>query len=93
LARARQRVFEIELPPGSEGRLGSGIEVVSRTRTASGTKLRAVAADGSPPEGARLVDASTLEEAYLAFMAERGRAAAAVLEKDEAAGEGEEEGA
>ena len=36
--------------------------------------IRAVAAGGSPPANATGVDSPTLEEAYLAVMASRGRA-------------------
>ena len=53
------------------------MEIVSHVATASGTSMRAVSTDGSVPEGARPVENPTLEEAYLAFMAEHGRVGAA----------------
>jgi len=80
--RARGSVFEVLLPSGAEARLPAGVEIVSRTRDAAGTRLRAVVADGKLPERGEWVDDPTLEEAYLAFMAARGRAEAALVEED-----------
>lgn len=82
LERAKGKVFEIVLAGGAEERLGSGYEIVSRSRAAEGTRIRAVAGDGALPEGARTAEAPTLEEAYLAFMAARGRAEAALTEEE-----------
>jgi len=82
LDRGKNQVFEMELPAGAEARLAPGIEIVSRTREGEGTKIRAVSGDGKAPEGARPVDAATLEEAYLAFMAARGRAEAVLAEEE-----------
>lgn len=81
VSRARGRVFELLTPEGGDAALSMGFEVVSRTRHASGTKLRAVSADGRLPEGAQLVDSPTIEEGYLAFMAARGRAQVALVEE------------
>jgi len=78
VTRARGRVFEVQFPAGVEPRLEGGVEVVSRSRDGDGSRLRAVSSDGQLPEGATPVDEPTLEEAYLAFMAERGRAEAAL---------------
>ena len=83
LAQAVGRVFEITLDaPGAE-RLEADYEIVSRTPSANGVTLRGVTGNGLP-DGAQAVDAPTLEEGYLAFMAARGRT--------EAAREGQEQG-
>ena len=77
--RARGTVFQID-----ESRLGSGFEVVSRTRDGSEVKVRAVGKAGTLPEGAELVENPTLEEAYLSFMVARDRADAARTIEEEA---------
>jgi ABC-type multidrug transport system ATPase subunit len=82
VARARGRVFELSAPSGDDAALGSGYEVVSRTRQGAGTKVRAVSTDGRLPDGATLVEAPTIEEGYLAFMASRGRAQAALVAEE-----------
>jgi ABC-type multidrug transport system ATPase subunit len=89
---ARGKVFEVVIGAVSEAQLAQSYEVVSRTRENGNTVIRAVSGDGSAPEGARRVDSPTLEEAYLAFMAARGKAEAALAE-DEISGDsdGEEE--
>jgi ABC-type multidrug transport system ATPase subunit len=81
LQQARGRVFEMLVAPGGEERLAVDFEVVSRSREAEATRLRAVSTDGRLPEGATPVDDPTLEEAYLAFMAARGRAEVAIVEE------------
>ena len=58
---------------------------MSRSRDGVGIKIRAVAAEGSLPDGAQIVETPTLEEAYLAFMAARGRADAAIATETEEA--------
>lgn len=83
VGRGKGVVFELELGPGGEERLGAGIEVVSRSRDAGRTTIRAVGSDGRHPEGARPVANPTMEEAYLAFMAARGRVEAAMTEEEE----------
>lgn len=75
--QAKGRVFEVDLEPGSSPSEG-GYEVVANTRVDGKVRMRAVATTGSLPAGARSVEKPTLEEAYLAFMAARGRADAAV---------------
>ena len=80
--QAKGRVFELLIPEGAPSPLAEGIEVVTRTRDAEGTRLRAVAAGSELPSGARAVEDPTLEEAYLAFMAARGRAEAAITEEE-----------
>ena len=47
-----------------------------------GGGVGAVSNDGRLPEGARVVDTPTLEEAYLGFMAARGRVEAAIVEEE-----------
>ncbi|ANM30485.1 hypothetical protein ABI59_14260 [Acidobacteria bacterium Mor1] len=82
VTQSRGKVFEVSFPAAAPEELGSGIEIVSRTRNAEGTSIRAVTTNpdklpGSPVE----VDNPTLEEAYLAFMAARGRVDAAISEE------------
>jgi ABC-type multidrug transport system ATPase subunit len=81
--RAAGRVFELLVAPQAESRLPPGIEIVSRTREEGAMRLRAVSASAALPAGARPVAAPTLEEAYLAFMAERGRGEAVLAREDE----------
>ena len=81
VAQARGRVLEVRVAAGAAD-LGPGIEVVSRVQDASGTKIRAVTGDGKLPPGATAAEQPTLEEAYLAFMASRGRADAAITEDE-----------
>jgi len=81
--RAKGSVFEMLAQSGDEQKLLGGAEIVSRIKDTDGTKIRAVSSDGSLPEGARAVEAPTLEEGYLAFMAARGRADVAIAEEQE----------
>jgi len=81
LARGRGSVLEVVVAAGSEPRLPPGVEIVSRAREGESVRLRAVLGEARPPEGGRIADATTLEEAYLAFMAARGRAGAALVEE------------
>jgi ABC-type multidrug transport system ATPase subunit len=74
---AKGSVFELTIPREKEADLLAELEIVSRTNTREGIRIRAVNENGGPPEGAIPVDDPTLEEAYLAFMAARGRADAA----------------
>ncbi|NIM00019.1 MAG: ATP-binding cassette domain-containing protein, partial [Acidobacteria bacterium] len=71
------RVFEIDLEPGAAPH-GGGYEVVANTRVDGKVRMRAVATTAALPAGSQAVRKPTLEEAYLAFMAARGRADAAV---------------
>ena len=75
--QAKGKVFEALLAVDGEAKLPPGIEIVSRAREGVGIKIRGVAAGVEPPAGATMVAEPTLEEGYLAFMAERGRAEAA----------------
>jgi ABC-type multidrug transport system ATPase subunit len=74
---ARGRVFEVCDATDPEAALAERFEIVSKSRRDGAIAVRAVAADTKLPAGAVPVDDVTLEEAYLAFMAARGRAEAA----------------
>lgn len=80
LEEAVGQVFEITVGVGREDTLGN-VEVVSRTPDGVGIRIRGVAAEGTMPAGADEVASPTLEEAYLAFMARRGRAGVARTEE------------
>ena len=80
VARARGKVFEMTVSPGGEAPNSATMEIVSHVESSAGTLVRAVCDGGGLPEGARPVEDPTLEEAYLAFMAARGRADAAQVE-------------
>jgi len=80
MEQARGRVFQIEVGAAEEGRLEAACEIVSRLKDGETTRVRAVSRDGSAPAGAEIVSDPTLEEAYLAFMAARGRAEVALAE-------------
>ncbi len=83
IADAQGKVFEIRFPAAAPEELGAGIEIVSRTRDADGTWVRAVTTDPQKlPGEPREVENPTLEEAYLAFMAARGRVEAAIAEEE-----------
>jgi ABC-type multidrug transport system ATPase subunit len=82
VAGAKGRVFETVVPEGAADDLGPAAEIVSRTRDNGATRIRAVSTDGSMPPGAQQVEEPTLEEGYLAFMAARGRAEAALAEEE-----------
>jgi ABC-type multidrug transport system ATPase subunit len=80
--QAKGKVFEVEMEAGAGDRALAEYEVVSRTRENGTTKIRAVSGDGRLPEGALPAENPTLEEGYLAFMAARGRAEAALAEEE-----------
>jgi len=82
VARARGKVFEMEVAPGEGVNGDSGLEIISQVDSGEKIRIRAVSGGGLP-EGARPVENPTLEEAYLAFMAARGRADAAQMEMAE----------
>ena len=75
------RVFEIEVSTSAADQLEANYEIVSRSATPQGVTLRGVAANGLP-DGAAAVESPNLEEAYLAFMAGRGRTEAARQDED-----------
>lgn len=72
LQRAVGTVFEVTADSSVAERIEGEYEVVSRTMAGTRISLRGVTANGMP-DGASPVEAPTLEEAYLAFMAARGR--------------------
>ncbi|MDE0658237.1 MAG: ATP-binding cassette domain-containing protein [Gammaproteobacteria bacterium] len=76
LQRAVGRVFEVSADAAAAERIEGDYEIVSRAVSGTEITLRGVSANGMP-DGANPVDAPTLEEAYLAFMAARGRSEAA----------------
>ncbi len=84
LEQAAGRVFEFTGDGAQAERLEAEYEIVSRAASGAGVTLRGVTGNGMP-DGAAAVDAPTLEEAYLAFMAARGRSEAARQEEDETA--------
>jgi ABC-2 type transport system ATP-binding protein len=73
MKRAKESVFEITVDHQDESRIMADLEIVSRDYNQHGVTIRAVSGGGNLPEGARPVENPTLEEAYLAFMASRGR--------------------
>jgi ABC-2 type transport system ATP-binding protein len=81
--QAHGKVFEVQLASGSGEQALAQYEVVSRSREDGATRIRAVSGGGALPEGARPAENPTLEEGYLAFMAARGRAEAALTEEEE----------
>jgi hypothetical protein len=73
---AEGRVFEAVLGKAAADQLDPvRFEVVSRVPEGVGVRVRVVSAQGSSLPHAEPVAEPTLEEAYLAFMAARGRAA------------------
>lgn len=83
LEHAAGRVFELETDATTAERVEGDYEIVSRSGVGDRILLRGVATNGLP-EGATVAQTPTLEEAYLAFMAARGRSDAA--RQEEAAG-------
>jgi ABC-2 type transport system ATP-binding protein len=73
IALARNKVCELTVAAGAEAEASERLEIVARTVRNGAVTLRGVARDQVIPAGARVVDEITLEEAYLAFMAGRGR--------------------
>ena len=76
-------MFELTAPADRAAQVEQDYEIVSRTAIAEGVSLRGVTANGLP-DGATAVESPTLEEAYLTFMAARGRSDAARQDEDEA---------
>lgn len=78
IARADGKVIELAMEPGStpEAELPESFEVVARLAQNGQKVLRGVSRDGDIPADARPADNITLEEAYLAFTVNQGRAVA-----------------
>ena len=70
---AAGKVVEVTVPETAEADATRQLEVVARESADGRVALRGVIKGGEAPQGARAVDDVTLEEAYLAFMVERGR--------------------
>jgi ABC-type multidrug transport system ATPase subunit len=75
--RAKGKVFEKVVAADSAELADPGFEVVSRNRDGVGIRIRGVVTEGRLPDGATVAEQCSLEEAYLAFMAARGRASEA----------------
>jgi len=82
IGRADGMVHEITVEGSREAQLSPDLEIVSRSVDGTTVKLRVVCAAEQAPPGATPGTDVTLEEAYLAFMAARGRAAATVVEEE-----------
>jgi ABC-type multidrug transport system ATPase subunit len=77
LTRASGRVFEVTVPKSEAEGIEARHEIVSSSVSDGMVTLRGVVKDGQLPPSASIVTEPNLEEAYLAFMAARGRTAAA----------------
>lgn len=76
LSAAHGHVFEVTADLAQADALEMAHEIVSRTTTDGKITLRGVS-EHEIPQGAQVVENPTLEESYIAFMATRGRLAAA----------------
>ena len=83
LGDAQGKVFELTTTADGAAQVEANYEIVSRSTTADGVALRGVTANGLP-DGANAVESPTLEEAYLTFMAARGRSDAARQDEEAA---------
>jgi ABC-type multidrug transport system ATPase subunit len=82
IRRAKGSVFVFKVSRDDEAALNETMEVVSREENNGEVIIRAVSVDGVLPPGASPADDPNLEEAYLAFMAARGRSLEAAAEKE-----------
>jgi ABC-2 type transport system ATP-binding protein len=73
IKRAIGSVFEITIPRQDEEQVTANLEMVSREDRENKVAIRAVSSDRNLPPGARPIENPNLEEAYLAFMAVRGK--------------------
>ena len=71
VAKAAGKVIEVSVAETAEGAVAERMEVVARRAESGQIVLRGVAKEAL--DGARPVEDITLEEAYLAFMIDRGR--------------------
>ena len=81
LGRATGKVFDITVPIAASEAIEQRHEIVSSSVLGGQVTLRGVAT-GDIPSGATAVPEPNLEEAYLAFMAARGRKTAALQDAD-----------
>jgi ABC-type multidrug transport system ATPase subunit len=77
LTAAEGHVFEVEAELKDADAVEIEYEIVSRASNGSKITLRGVSESTELPSGAQPVQSPTLEESYIAFMATRGRSAAA----------------
>jgi ABC-type multidrug transport system ATPase subunit len=77
LRAAHGHVFEIETDLTQAEAIEMEYEIVSRMATIGKITLRGVSGSTELPPGAQAAEHPTLEESYIAFMATRGRSAAA----------------
>lgn len=70
---AENKVIEVTVAETAEGELAEKMEIVARSASNGSITLRGVVHDNEIPQGARSISDITLEEAYLAFMVDRGR--------------------
>ena len=77
IRRAAGHVFEATVPQPDADAIEGRYEIVSRNTSNGRVTLRGVAPEGQLPSSGLAVAEPSLEEAYLAFMATRGRMAAA----------------
>ena len=75
MSRAKGIVFEMTLAEGDKSIPEGDFEVVSQEQRLKRTVIRGVSKNGKVPADSVPADNPTLEEAYLAFMAARGRKA------------------
>lgn len=74
IKRAKGSVFEITVTPQQyESEISASFEIVSQEKSSNGISIRAVSGNGDLPAGATPVEHPDLEEAYLAFIASKGR--------------------
>ena len=77
VAGAVGQVFQVVATELQVDDIESNYDIVSTTVSGSNVILRGVAGEQDLPDGAEVVKQPTLEEGYMAFMASRGRGAAA----------------
>ena len=82
IGQADGMVHEVTIAGPREAELSPDLEIVSRSVHGTDVTLRLVCAAEQAPAGATPGTDVTLEEAYLAFMAARGRAAASAVEEE-----------
>jgi len=77
ISEATGHVFQLAVNEASLDDIESRYDIVSTTVASSIITLRGITGDNELPENAELVTEPSLEEAYMAFMAARGRSSAA----------------
>jgi ABC-2 type transport system ATP-binding protein len=74
IKRAKGSVFEIIVTPQQyESGMLNGFEIISREESSNGISIRAVSGNRDLPANATPVENPNIEEAYLAFIASKGR--------------------